>query len=64
MSLAQGQDKPPCPNCGRPARLDHVLPKLGGLPEFKSYRCFFCNEVTTKAVENEQDAVRSRASRS
>jgi hypothetical protein len=54
--MTRDQDRPPCPNCGRPARLDHVVPKFGGLPGFKSYRCFFCNEVTTKAVDNEPSA--------
>jgi hypothetical protein len=32
-------------------RLHHAQPALGGLTELKSYRCFFCNEVLTKAVE-------------
>jgi hypothetical protein len=44
-------DMPACANCGNPMRLHHAQPALGGLPEFKSYRCFFCNEVLTKAVE-------------
>jgi hypothetical protein len=32
-------------------RLDHIQPPLGGLPEIKTYRCFFCKEVVTKAFE-------------
>ena len=39
--------------CGQPMRLVHVVPKRAGLPEFKSFRCFFCNKMITKAVEAE-----------
>jgi hypothetical protein len=38
-----------CPNCGKLMRLVHALPKLGGLPELRSLRCYFCNEVATVA---------------
>jgi hypothetical protein len=33
-------------------RLNHVVPKAGGLPELKAFRCFSCNEVTTEAIED------------
>ena len=33
--------------------LDHTLPALGGLPELKTYRSFYCNDVLTEAVEDE-----------
>jgi hypothetical protein len=42
-----------CSKCGQPMRLVHVVSKRAGLPEFKSFRCFFCNEVITKVVEAE-----------
>jgi hypothetical protein len=44
---------PPCPGCRNSMRLQHTLPALGGLPELRSYRCFFCNEVLTEVVEDE-----------
>jgi hypothetical protein len=42
-----------CPNCTHPMRVAHIVPKQAGLPELKSFRCFFCNQVTTKAAEAE-----------
>jgi hypothetical protein len=41
-----------CPTCSQPMRISHVTPKQAGLPELKSFRCFFCTEVVTKAVED------------
>jgi hypothetical protein len=35
-------------------RVAHIVPKQAGLPELKSFRCFVCNEVVTKAVEAER----------
>jgi hypothetical protein len=29
-------------------RLNRIVPKGGGLPELKAFRCFFCNEVIVK----------------
>jgi hypothetical protein len=46
-------DTPSCANCANEMRLQHTLPAFGGLPELRSYRCFFCNEVLTEAVEDE-----------
>jgi hypothetical protein len=41
-----------CPTCAQPMRVSHTVPKQVGLPELKSFRCFFCNEAVTKAVED------------
>jgi hypothetical protein len=53
MHESSGDDTPPCRNCGNEMRLDRISPPLGGLPEFKTYRCFFCKEVLTEASEDE-----------
>jgi hypothetical protein len=41
------------PNCTHPMRVAHIVPKQAGLPKLKSFRCFFCNQVVTKAGEAE-----------
>jgi hypothetical protein len=38
--------------CAQPMRISHITPKQAGRPELKSFRCFFCTEVVTKAVED------------
>jgi hypothetical protein len=49
----QPDTKVACPKCAHPMRLNYVVPKQTGLPELKSFRCFVCNEVVTKAAEAE-----------
>ena len=42
-----------CPKCGNPMSWLHAIPKLGGLPELETFRCYFCNEVLTVAAAKE-----------
>jgi ribosomal protein L37AE/L43A len=35
-------DIPACPNCGEPMRLARTIPKLGDIPELKSWGCAGC----------------------
>jgi PAS domain-containing protein len=37
--------------CVQPTRLNHIVPIAGGLPELRAFRCFFCDEATTTAIE-------------
>jgi hypothetical protein len=39
-----------CSNCGQRMRLTHTTPKSHDLPEFQSWKCYFCNAVTTIAA--------------
>jgi hypothetical protein len=41
-----------CPKCVQPMRLNHIVPISGGLPELRAFRCFFCDEATTTAIED------------
>ena len=47
MSSPDEADVRPCPVCGGTLKLAHVLPKIGGLPELRSYHCVNCGEVET-----------------
>jgi transposase-like protein len=40
-----------CPNCGHAMRLFRTVPKLGALPKLQSFRCNYCSEVVTEAIE-------------
>jgi hypothetical protein len=40
-----------CTNCGNRVVFTHMVPKSKGLPELRSFRCYFCNEVVTKAAK-------------
>jgi len=42
---------PPCPSCGRPMRFLRAVPRLGALPELRSYQCAICGVTYTEAVE-------------
>jgi hypothetical protein len=43
---------PNCLKCVQPMRLDRIVPKGGGLPELRAFRCFFGNEVIVKTIED------------
>jgi hypothetical protein len=46
-------DNPPtCPNCREPMRIGHVVPRLAGHPEIRSFQCGSCGEVIVE-VEGE-----------
>lgn len=38
-------DAPACATCGGPMSLVRVLPKLGGLPELRTFRCGDCGDT-------------------
>jgi hypothetical protein len=38
---------PICLLCGRPMKLERILPKVGAMPEILVYHCAACNEVET-----------------
>jgi hypothetical protein len=57
-SMNQLRDASPhCPNCNMPMHLLRVEPRLGGLPELRTFECRPCGLVITQAVE---DFVRHR----
>ncbi len=52
---------PRCTNCGKPMRHTHTIPKLGGLPELRTFSCKECGEVVTEVVKVEFLARLARA---
>ncbi len=42
---------PVCPHCGKLMRVARIVPRLGGLPELRSYECRPCAISFTEAVE-------------
>jgi hypothetical protein len=42
-----------CPQCGGAMRLVRVTPRLGALPELKTFRCADCDHVVTVEVEHQ-----------
>jgi predicted RNA-binding Zn-ribbon protein involved in translation (DUF1610 family) len=36
-----------CPVCGSAMKLARIIPKLGGLPELRTFQCASCGEVVT-----------------
>jgi len=45
---------PFCPRCRQPMRLSHIVPRLGGQPELRSFLCRLCNEAVTRAVDEDE----------
>ena len=42
---------PLCPSCGRPMRFVRSVPRLGALPELRTFECKACGVTYTEAVE-------------
>jgi hypothetical protein len=42
----------PCGDCGREMTLAALLPRLGALPELRSYRCAACGNVELDVLEH------------
>jgi len=40
---------PLCPNCGKPMTFVRSVPRVGGLPELRSYECKACRVAYTAA---------------
>jgi hypothetical protein len=50
----EDEEPPPlCPRCQQPMRLMHIVPRLGGQPELRSFLCRPCNEAVTKVVDED-----------
>jgi transposase-like protein len=45
-----------CPGCGRPMHFVKSVPKLGALPELRTYVCKGCGITFTEAVEIRESA--------
>lgn len=45
----------PCPHCGQPMRLMRTVPRLGGLPELRTFECRPCGVCLTAAVERRDE---------
>jgi transposase-like protein len=46
---------PLCPHCGQPMRLARIVPRLGGLPELRTYECRACGVSFTQAAQQQED---------
>ncbi len=46
-------DAPLCPNCGQTMRFVRAVPRLGALPELRTYECKPCGVSYTEAAEAE-----------
>jgi transcription elongation factor Elf1 len=44
-------EAPDCPACGALMAFVATVPKLGGLPELRTFNCEVCGEVITNEVE-------------
>ena len=42
---------PPCPRCRKPMGFVRSVPKVGALPELRTYQCKPCRETVTEADE-------------
>lgn len=42
---------PLCPRCGKAMTLVRTVPRLGPLPELRSFHCLTCREAATVPVE-------------
>ena len=45
------ESAPPCPACGKAMRFVRSVPKLGALPELRTYDCKPCGQTVTEADE-------------
>jgi hypothetical protein len=44
----------PCPSCGKAMTLVPTAPRLGGLPELRSFQCWACGNVHTEGVPEDR----------
>jgi len=51
ISSHETKNTPLCPNCGRPMRFCRAIPRLGALPELRTYDCKACGVSYTEAIE-------------
>ena len=48
---AEQKPVPACPSCRKPMRFVRSTPKIGALPELRTYNCMLCGETVTEAEE-------------
>lgn len=53
--LPATESTPLCPSCGRPMRFVRAIPRLGALPELRTYECLACAVTYTDAVERDAE---------
>ena len=54
--FSDGTPSQVCEHCGARMKLARTVPKLGALPELRTYRCQRCESVMTIVVEAEAEA--------
>lgn len=54
--IEHSEQGPLCPSCGRPMRFVRSLPRLGALPELRTFECKACGVTYTEAVERGEAA--------
>jgi hypothetical protein len=50
---SEGNRSQVCEHCGAAMKLARTVPRLGALPELRTYRCQRCESVMTIVVEAE-----------
>jgi len=61
MNAIATASTPNCPHCAKPMRLARTIPRLGGLPELRTYECRACGVTFTEAVDAAYEADASHA---
>jgi transposase-like protein len=56
ITTGEGLHVPLCPSCRRPMLFKRAIPRVGGLPELRTYECTACGVSYTEAVEAGADA--------
>ncbi len=51
IRLETTDSTPLCPSCGRPMGFVRAVPRLGALPELRTYECKACAVTYTEAAE-------------
>lgn len=52
-NMKTDQATPHCPDCGKPMLPARSVPRLGGLPELRTFKCENCGAVVTEEVQVE-----------
>jgi hypothetical protein len=48
---SSSQAPPACPACGKAMTFARAVPRLGPLPELRSFHCLTCREVSTVPID-------------
>jgi DNA-directed RNA polymerase subunit RPC12/RpoP len=49
-----------CPDCGAPMVRVRTFPKLGTIPEMRSYRCVECGHIETGSATRSRDDLHAK----